>query len=96
MYWRHDILQALLILSRAVRLGDPRTREALDMVEKKRRPDGLWRAEACYWSLRRTQLKSAKMNNSNMEVVDWGRRGPNRMISLNALRVLKNGGRLKQ
>jgi hypothetical protein len=27
--------------------------------------------------------------------VDWGRRGPNTMITLNALRVLKAAGRLK-
>ena len=93
LYWRYDILQALLILSRAGKLRDPRTREALDMVEKKRGPDGLWRAEECYWSLRRTPLKDAKVINSNIEVVDWGRKGPNRMITLNALRVLKAAGR---
>ncbi len=28
------------------------------------------------------------------EVVDWGRRGPNAMITLNGLRVLKAAGRL--
>ena len=28
------------------------------------------------------------------EVVDWGRSGPNQMITLNALRVLKAAGRL--
>jgi hypothetical protein len=95
LYWHYDILQALLILSRAGKLGDPRTWEALDMVEKKRGPDGLWHAEGYYWSLRRTPLKTAKVINSNMEVVDWGRKGPNRMITLNALRVLKNAGRLK-
>jgi hypothetical protein len=27
-------------------------------------------------------------------VVDWGRRGPNETITLNALRVLKAAGRL--
>jgi hypothetical protein len=29
-----------------------------------------------------------------VEVVDWGRNGPNEMITLNALRVLKLAGRL--
>ncbi len=95
MYWHYDILQALLIMSRAGKLGDPRTREGLDIVEKKRGPDGLWHAEGRYWSLRRTPLNDEKVNNSNIEVVDWGRRGPNRMTTLNALRVLKNAGRLK-
>jgi len=28
------------------------------------------------------------------EVVDWGRSGPNEMITVNALRVLKAAGRL--
>lgn len=31
---------------------------------------------------------------SNIEVVDWGRNGPNEMITLNALRVLKAAGRI--
>jgi len=26
---------------------------------------------------------------SNVEIVDWGRQGPNEMITLNALRMLK-------
>ena len=33
---------------------------------------------------------------SSVEVVDWGRQGPNRMITLNALRVLKAASRIKQ
>jgi hypothetical protein len=28
------------------------------------------------------------------ELVDWGRSGPNELITLNALRVLRAGGRL--
>jgi len=31
---------------------------------------------------------------SGPEVVDWGRSGPNQMITLNALRALKAAGRL--
>ncbi len=85
LYWHYDILQALLILSRAGKLDDPRTREALDLVLAKRGPDGLWRPEGYYWAMRR----NPKSNMPNVEVVDWGRRGPNRMITLNALRVLK-------
>ncbi len=95
LYWHYDILQALTILSRAGKLNDPRTREALDLVEKKRASNGLWRAEGFYWSLRRTPLSTAKVVNSNIEVVDWGRKGPNKMITLNALRVLKAASRIK-
>jgi hypothetical protein len=31
---------------------------------------------------------------SNVDVADWGRRGPNEMITLNALRVLKAARRV--
>jgi hypothetical protein len=94
LYWHCDILQELMILSRAGKLSDPRTKEALDIVEKKRGPDALWRAEAFYWSLRRTRPEKAKVSVSNVEIVDWGRKGPNKLITLNALRVLKGSGRI--
>jgi hypothetical protein len=86
LYWHYDVLQGLIILGRAGKLGDPRTREALDHVEEKRLPDGRWSAGSSYW-------KRAGSKGSNVEVVDWGRRGPNEMITLNALRVLKAAGR---
>jgi hypothetical protein len=72
------------------RLSDPRTKEALDLVESKKGPDGLWRPEAYYWSMRQ---KPSRVRVSNVDVVDWGRGGPNEFITLNALRVLKAGGR---
>jgi hypothetical protein len=84
LYYHYDILQALVILSRAGKVTDPRAREALDLIESKRGEDGLWRAEGFYW-----KPKGA----SNADVVDWGRRGPNEMITLHALRVLKKAGR---
>jgi hypothetical protein len=89
LYWHCDILQELMILTRAGKLNDPRTREALDIVEKKRGPDGLWHADDYYWNMRRKPLAKTKPLVSNVEVVDWGRKGPNRMITLNALRVLR-------
>ncbi|TMI08302.1 hypothetical protein E6H34_05605 [Candidatus Bathyarchaeota archaeon] len=89
LYWHCDILQELTILSRAGKLDDPRTKEALDIVEKKRGPDGLWQADDYYWSMRGTPSTKTKMNVSNVEIVDWGRKGPNRMITLNAIRALK-------
>jgi len=92
VYWHCDILQELLILSRSGKLGDPRTREALDVVEKKRGPDGLWQAEDYYWNIKRKA--STKVNVSNLEVVDWGRKGPNEFITVNALRALKSSGRI--
>jgi hypothetical protein len=93
LYWHCDILQELTILSRAKKLDDPRTKEALDIIEKKRDPDGLWHADAYYWIMKRTT--KPKLPVSNVEVVDWGRRGANKMITLNALRVLNATGRSK-
>ena len=93
LYWHTDILQELMILMRAGRLDDPRTNDALDLLEKKQGSDGKWHAEGYYWSLRRTPPNKAKMLASNVEIVDWGRAGPNEFITLNALRVLKTAGR---
>ncbi len=92
LYWHYDILQALVMLQRAHKLGDPRTNEAIALVESKRNEDGLWKPGGYYWSLKRKMR--AKLAVSNVEIVDWGRNGPNEMITLNALRVLKAAGRM--
>lgn len=88
LYWHYDILQGLVILSRMDALGDARAREGLDILESKRRADGCWRAEGYYW-------QPASRRTSNVDVADWGRRGPNEFITLNALRVLKASGRVR-
>jgi hypothetical protein len=91
LYWHYDVLQVLVILSRMPDAGSmmhaARVQEALDIIEAKRQPDGCWKAEGFYWVLigKRT---------SNVDVVDWGRHGPNEMITLNALRVFKVAGRM--
>lgn len=86
LYWHYDILHGLLLLSRTVGLDDRRVKEALDVVESKRRPDGTWHAEAYYW-------KPPGRTVSGVDVANWGRGGPNEMITLNALRVLRAAGR---
>ncbi len=91
LYWHYDILQALIILSRAGKLDDPRTKEAQDLILAKKGPDGLWSPEGYYWAM---ASKPTRVKRSNIEVVDWGRRAPNKMITLNALRILKAAGRL--
>jgi len=88
LYWHYDILQGLRILSLVDGLNDPRAQEALDVLEQKRDPHGLWRVEGCYWA-------PVGRRKSNVDVVDWGREGPNEMITLNALRVLKTAGRIR-
>ncbi len=91
LYWHCDILQELTILSRAGKLDDPRTMEALDIIEKKRGPDEIWHVDDCYWNMRRKPVTKTRL----LEVVDWGQKGPNKMITLNALRVLNAAGRFK-
>jgi hypothetical protein len=84
-YWHYNILQALLILSRMGLVTDPRAADALDVVERKRRPDGRWAANGYWWRA---------TGDVSTELVDWWRGEPNEMITLNALRVLKASGRL--
>lgn len=96
LYYHYDILQALVILTRAGKVRDQRAREALDIIESKRGADGCWRAEAFYWKKDLTGFaKPVRSGSSNVDVVDWGRRNANEMITLNALRVLKAAGRIK-
>jgi hypothetical protein len=85
-YWHYDILQALLILSRIGRTGDPRASNALDELQRRRLPDGRWQSGGRWWKPPGSTVTP--------EVTDWGRSGPNEMITLNALRVLKAAGRL--
>ncbi len=87
LYWHYDILQGLRLINLLDKLGDPRTVDALDVLEGSRLADGRWRPSGYYW--RKPGSKS-----SPADVVDWGRGGPNCMITLNALRVLKWAGRL--
>jgi len=86
-YWRYDILQALLVLSRMRLTRDPRASDALDELEHRRLPDGRWPAEGQWWR--------PAGHSVTPDVVEWGRSGePNPMITLNALRVLRAAGRL--
>jgi hypothetical protein len=85
-YWHYDVLQALLVLSRLGLARDPRAADALDLLEARRLPDGRWQPGGYWWT--------RKEGGAGIEVVDWGRGGPNEMITLNALRVLAAAGRL--
>lgn len=84
-YWHYDALQALLVLSRRDALGDGRADAALDLVERRREADGRWSASRPWWG--------RPGGTRAPEVVDWGRDGPSDMVTLNALRVLRAGGR---
>jgi hypothetical protein len=49
-------------------------------------PDGRWAVEGRWWNPPGSAAAA--------EAVDWGRSGPNEMITLNALRILRAAGRL--
>ncbi|HEY5990812.1 MAG TPA: hypothetical protein VIV12_31110, partial [Streptosporangiaceae bacterium] len=85
-YWHYDILQALLVLSRMGRASDPRASDALDELQRRRMPDGRWQPGASWWKPPPSTITP--------EAVDWGRSGPNEMITLNALRVMRAAARL--
>lgn len=85
-YWHYDIFQALHQLRRMGLVTDPRAADALDIVEARRRPDGAWAARGYWWH-------DPGSKQPNTEIVDWGRRQPNPMLTLNALRALKAAGR---
>jgi hypothetical protein len=44
-HWRYDILQALTVLTRMGRAGDPRAADAVDILRRKRLKDGRWRGD---------------------------------------------------
>ncbi|HET7385844.1 MAG TPA: hypothetical protein VFJ19_04180 [Nocardioidaceae bacterium] len=86
-YWHYDLLSALLLIALTGRCTDPRTGDALELLEGKRRPDGRWNANAQWWRPAGSRITP--------EAVDWGSAGePNSMVTLNALRVLTAAGRV--
>jgi hypothetical protein len=85
-FWHYDVLQALLILSRAGKAGDPRAEEALEHLIGRRRSDGMWSTSGKWW-------RPPDRGGSNVEVVDWGG-AANAMVTLNVLRVLRAADRL--
>jgi hypothetical protein len=101
LYWHYDILRALRILGLAGKLRDLRTAEALNIIESKRSKEGTWSPEGHYWHLKDGPVSSTfdhphtiEWDQPRTEVVDWGWEGPNEMLTLNALRVLVDAGRL--
>jgi hypothetical protein len=86
-YWHYDAPRALTVLARMGLVRDPRAGEALDLLAAGQTEDGTWTAAKPWW-------RPPGSSGSNVEVVDWGRRGPNELVTLDALRVLRAAGRL--
>jgi hypothetical protein len=87
-YWHYDVLQALVLLSRMGRAGDPRADDAVDHLRRLRLQDGRWRTGGKWWS-------PPGRSGSNVEVVDWSQGAADRMVTLNALRVFAARGELE-
>jgi hypothetical protein len=64
---------------------DERAGDALDELERQRHADELWYAGRQWWN--------PPGSDRTPDVVDWGRSGPNELMTVNALRVLKAAGR---
>jgi hypothetical protein len=91
IYWRYDILQALLVMSIAGFINDPRCSEALDILESKQLFGGGFPAEGRFYQL-------TKPSTSIYSLVDWGGVSKTRMnswVTVNALIVLRAAGRLR-
>ncbi len=65
-------------------------KESLDLLEEKCGPEGTWKSKGHYWTPIDKNYLSVARSLRSREVVDWGRSGPNEIITLNALRVLKS------
>ena len=85
-YWHYDVLVGLRTLAASVGLDDPRTGDALDVLESKRLPDDAWRVEGKWW-------KRPGSKGSNVEAVDWGE-AANELLTEQARGVLAAAGRL--
>jgi hypothetical protein len=81
-YWHYGLLPGLRALHEAGRLSDSRVRPALDRLRAGRKPDGTWRPNGRWWRTPRAT------SGANREIVEWGREGETRMLTLQALEIL--------
>jgi hypothetical protein len=87
-YWHYDILFGLKVIAEAGMIHDERRKQALDLLEMKRLPDGGFPAEAKYYS--------NPIARSGCSLVDWGgvsKRRMNPFVTIDALYVLKEARR---
>jgi hypothetical protein len=90
-YWHYDILFALKVMAEAGFIGDRRCRDALDLLEEKRLPDGGFPAEAKFYRVSEQRV-------SGKSLVDWGgtsKKKMNEFVTVDALYVLREAGRFQ-
>jgi hypothetical protein len=80
-YWRYDVLQGLVMLSRVGALPDPRAADAAAWLRSQQQPDGRWRLIGSpMWKTGTGMYR---------DPAGWERSGASQMLTLNALRVLR-------
>ncbi len=90
VYWHYDILFGLKGMAEAGFISDPRCKQALDLLESKRLPDGGFPAEESYSRQTRPEL-------SGYSPVTWGgtsKTHKNPFVTADALYVLRMAGRM--
>jgi len=91
-YWHYGVLFGLRVIAEAGFVHDERCRDALDLLESKRLPDGGFPAEKRYYKpITRNRV-------SGQDLVDWGgasNRRANEWATADALYILRAAGRLK-
>jgi hypothetical protein len=90
-YWHYNILFGLKVMAEAGFISDPRCREALDLLESKRLPDGGFPAEESY-------SRPTNPGLSGYTPVRWGGTSTHRtnpFVTADALYVLRMAGRQK-
>jgi hypothetical protein len=91
-YWHYDILFGLKVMVEADFIHDERCREALDLLEAKRLPDGGFPAEKAYYRVTEKPV-------SGRSFVSWGgisKRHMNEFVTADSLLVLQAAGRMKE
>jgi hypothetical protein len=89
-YWHYDLLFGLKAMAESGFIGDPRCKDALDLLESKRLPDGGFPAEQAYYQ------PTTRINRSGRSLVNWGgvsSRHLNEWVTVDALAVLRAGNR---
>ncbi len=85
----YDVLSVLLVMAEMGLVRDPRCQDALDLLERKRLPDGMFPVE---W----TNVTKADHITTRGTFADWGtmhKRKGNALVTIDALYVLKEAGR---
>ncbi len=90
-YWHFDILFGLKVMAEGGFISDDRCNDALDLLESKQLPNEGFPAEIKYYQVTTNTKRSGR------SLVNWGGTGKTRMnefVTVDALYVLKEAGRL--